>query len=371
MNQSSSIYFLMRMDFYSKDTKSAIEAKGMAQFIAFGPVIFQVARVLRISGILKLIEESGPTGISIPDIGEKLKLPRYGIRVLLESGLGMGLVILHENRYVLTKTGYFISNDSLTKTNMDFIHDVCYKGLFSLEKSIINGQPEGLKEFGPWKTIYEGLSELPQEVQESWFNFDHFFSDIAFPAVLPLVYKNGNRKILDIGGNTGKWAIASTNYAEDIQITIMDLPGPLNLAKINMQELGLTERVSFLPINILDEKQAFPKGFDAIWMSQFLDCFSEIEIISILKRCYDALEGNASLLILEAFWDRQRFETAAFCLQQTSIYFTAIANGNSQMYHSEVFKSCVDQAGFEIAEQTDHIGLSHTLLKCRKKKQLA
>jgi ubiquinone/menaquinone biosynthesis C-methylase UbiE len=195
-----------------------------------------------------------------------------------------------------------------------------------------------------------------------------FFSDIAFPAVLPQVYKNGIKKILDIGGNTGKWAIASTNYAEDIQITIMDLPGQLNLAKIKMQELGLTDRVSFLPVNILEENQPFPKGFDAIWMSQFLDCFSEAEIISILKRCYDAMDPSASLLILEAFWDTQRFETAAFCLQQTSIYFTAIANGNSQMYNSEVFKSCIDEAGFEIIEQTDHIGLSHTLLKCRKKK---
>ena len=36
----------------------------------------------------------------------------------------------------------------------------------------------------------------------------------------------------------------------------------------------------------------FPKGYDAIWMSQFLDCFSEEEIVSILKRCYDALDDD-------------------------------------------------------------------------------
>jgi hypothetical protein len=40
------------MQFFSTDKKSAIEAKEMAQFIAFGPVIFQVARVMRNSGIL-------------------------------------------------------------------------------------------------------------------------------------------------------------------------------------------------------------------------------------------------------------------------------------------------------------------------------
>ncbi len=52
------------MKFFSKDKKSAFEAKEAAQWIAFGPVIFQAARVLRNSGILKLIEDSGSTGLT-------------------------------------------------------------------------------------------------------------------------------------------------------------------------------------------------------------------------------------------------------------------------------------------------------------------
>jgi len=353
------------MDFFNKDKKTALEAKELAQWIAFGPVVFQVARVLRNSGILAVIENN-PVGLTLEEVSEKVKLPLYGVRILLESGLGIGLVIITDKKYTITKTGVFILHDPLTKTNMDFVHDVNYKGLFDLDKSIETGKPEGLKVFGNWETIYEGLSQLPPHVQKSWFSFDHFFSDTAFPAALKHVYKNGIRKILDIGGNTGKWAIASTNYADDINVTIMDLPGQLNLAKLKMEQLGLTDRVSFFAVNMLDETQVFPNGYDAIWMSQFLDCFSEAEIISILKRCYQALDDDKYVLILEAFWDTQRFEAAAFCLQQTSVYFTALANGNSQMYHSEVFINCIREAGFEIAERIDNIGLSHTLLKCKK-----
>jgi ubiquinone/menaquinone biosynthesis C-methylase UbiE len=355
------------MKFFSKDKKSAFEAKEAAQWIAFGPVIFQTARVLRNSGILKVIEESGSTGLTIAEITEKVQLPLYGVRVLLESGLSLGLVLLNNKKYTLGKTGYFILNDALTKTNMNFIHDVNYKGLFYLDESIKTGKPAGLKEFGEWQTIYEGLSQLPEHVQKSWFSFDHFFSDDAFELVLPQVYKNGLKKILDIGGNTGKWAIASSNFAPDIHITIMDLPGQLNVAKEKIGQLGLDKRVSFLPVNILDESIQFPKGFDAIWMSQFLDCFSETEIVSILKRCYEALGDNGQVIILEPFWDRQRYEIAAFCLQQTSPYFTALANGNSQMYSAEVFLKCIEDAGFIIVEQVDNIGLSQTLLKCKKR----
>ncbi len=358
------------MKFFSKDKKSAFEAKEAAQWIAFGPVIFQVARVLRNSGILQLIEDSGTAGITNEAIAEKVNLSNYGVRVLLESGLGAGLVLVNDKKYTLGKTGHFILHDPLTITNMDFVHDVNYKGLFYLDESIETGKAAGLKAFGNWPTIYEGLSQLPAHVQKSWFSFDHYFSDDAFPLVLKQIYKPGVKNILDIGGNTGKWAIASSNYASDIHITIMDLPGQLNVARKRIDDLGLNERVSFLPVNILDETVEIPKGFDAIWMSQFLDCFSEAEIVSILKRCYEALDENGQIIILEPFWDRQKYEIAAFCLQQTSVYFTALANGNSQMYSAEIFFKCLEQAGFEIVEQTDNIGLSQTLLKCKKLKNI-
>jgi len=356
------------MKFFSKDKRSAFEAKEMAQWIAFGPVIFQAARVLRNSAILRVIEDSKTKGLTIAEITENVKLPLYGVRVLLEAGLGMGLILVNNERYTLAKTGYFILHDPLTKVNMDFVHDVNYKGLFALDKSIETGKPVGLKEFGEWATIYEGLSQLPEHVQKSWFSFDHFFSDDAFPLVLPKVYKNGIKKLLDVGGNTGKWAIASAKFSPDIQVTIMDLPGQLNVARKKVADLGLSDRIGFSPVNMLDEKVKFPAGYDAVWMSQFLDCFSEAEIVSILRRCHDAITDDGCVFILEPFWDKQRFEIAAFCLQQTSLYFTALANGNSQMYSAETFLACVHKAGFEIEEQTDHIGLSQTLLKCKKRK---
>jgi hypothetical protein len=356
------------MKFFKKDNKTALEAKGLAQWIAFGPVVFQVARVLRNAGVLRILLEKGGEGLTMNEIRERVNLPVYGLRVLLESALGIGLIVLNEEKYTITKTGTYIHNDPLTNVNMNFVHDICYKGLFDLDKSIETGKPVGLKEFGEWDTIYEGLSSLPLNVQKSWFAFDHFFSDLAFPPALSKVYDGSIRKILDIGGNTGKWAIASARFIKDIEITIMDLPGQLEVAKEKVKQAGLNDRIFFYPANLLDEQTIFPKGFDAIWMSQFLDCFSEKEIISILKRCYDAVSEDQYVLILEAFWDTQRFETAAFCLQQTSIYFTALANGNSQMYHSTIFIRCIEEAGFAVEERIDDIGLSHTLLKCKKVK---
>lgn len=352
--------------FYTKDTRTAFESKEYAQWIAFAPVVFQATRALRNLGILQAIHNAGSTGITLEKLSEQLTIPDYGVRVLVEAGLGIGLLLSNEEHYTLTKTGYFIISDELTKVNMNFVHDVCYEGLFSLEQSVVSGRPEGLKKFGSWNTVYEALSQLPATVQKSWFEFDHFYSDDSFPETLPVIFKNKPKTLLDIGGNTGKWALTCLNYDNDVTITIMDLPGQINMAKTNIENAGLSNRVNFYPTNVLNLENPFPKGFDIIWMSQFLDCFSDEQIVSILKRCTDSLNSNGTVYIMELFWDKQRFKAASFSLQMTSLYFTNIANGNSQMYKSGTFYKLIESAGLRVEEEINEIGISHTLLKCKK-----
>jgi ubiquinone/menaquinone biosynthesis C-methylase UbiE len=289
------------------------------------------------------------------------------VKVLMESGLGIGLFCLNDGKFTLTKLGYFILRDPMTRVNMDVIHDICYRGLFDLDESIKTGKPTGLKTLGDWPTFYEGLSSLPPHAQKSWFAFDHYYSDQAFPAALPLVFADRPKRLLDVGGNTGRWALHCLRHDASLRITIADLPQQLEFARAAMRENGFETRVDFAAVDMLDESQILPTGHDAIWMSQFLDCFSEEQIVSILSRAAAAMSDTGTLHILELFWDRQPNETAAFCLQQTSLYFTAIANGNSQMYHSSDLLRCLATAGLKVVEQRDQVGQFHTWLKCRKR----
>ena len=355
------------INFYNEDKLSALEAMEQAQWLAFAPVVFQAARSLRNLGILASIEKQLGKGLTLAEIENECKLSHYGARVLCEAGLAIGLLYMKNDKYLLTKTACFYISDKLTEANCDFINDVCYKGLYNLEDSIKTGKPEGLKSFGDWATVYEALSKLPPDIQDSWFKFDHYYSDQAFGNILPKVFENSPTKILDIGGNTGKFAFQCLSYSPVINMAIMDLPGQLDFAKENARKQNFENRMSFYSANILDEQQTVPEGFDIIWMSQFLDCFSDEQIISILKRCSKAMKSNSRVFILEPFWDRQRFKASAFSLQMTSLYFTAIANGNSQMYHSKVFENLINEAGLKIENSYDNMGVCHTLLICKKK----
>jgi ubiquinone/menaquinone biosynthesis C-methylase UbiE len=355
------------MRFFNQDKLTAIEAKQEAQKIAFAPFVFQASKALRDLGVLSIIEKTGTQGITLLQIVEQSPLSKYGVRVLVEAGLGIGLLYLQEGNYKITKLGHFMLNDAMTRVNMDFVHDVNYEGFFKFQDSIVQGKPAGLQAIAKDKeTIYEALATLPQKVKESWFSFDHFYSDEAFNYVLPLVFKNDVTKVMDVGANTGKWAIKCSEYNPNITVTMCDLPGQLIVALKNIENLGLSSRVGGYAINLLDPSTKLPEGHDVIWMSQFLDCFSEDEIVMILQKAAAVMRPGDRLCILETYWDRQKFENAAFCLQQTSLYFTCMANGNSQMYHSDVMHECIAKAGLKIIEEIDNLGISHTLTQCVK-----
>ncbi|QIE60113.1 SAM-dependent methyltransferase [Rasiella rasia] len=346
----------------------AIDALEEAQRIALAPFVFQTAVSLRKLGVFNYIfDNRDSNGVSFNEISESLSIPPYGLGVLLEMAESAALVKKNEDeRYELTKTGYFLNYDKTVNVNLNFTHDVCYKGLFHLQDAITNGKPEGLQELGAWSTIYEGLSQLSPQVQQSWFEFDHHYSDTIFAEALQQVYARKPKHIFDIGGNTGKFALQCLSNSEDIHITIYDLPGQLKKALANVQKAGFGARVSGTEIDWLAPNPKIAEGADLIWMSQFLDCFSEAEIVTILKTCVASMTQDTHLLITETFTDRQHFDKAKYVLEATSIYFTVMANGNSKMYPATVFERLIDEAGLKIEEDLK-LGAYHTMLVCKKK----
>lgn len=348
---------------------TAIEALQEAQRISFGPFLFQAIVSLRKLGVLSYIfSKRDKGGASVKEIAKELDISEYGVDVLLEIAETSDVVIKDkDNKFTLTKVGYFLDSYEIIGINLNFTNNVCYKGLYHLNDSIKSGDPKGLKEFGSWKTIYEGLSKLPSEAKKSWYEFDHYYSDNAFDAALKIIFKNKPKVLYDIGGNTGKFAINCCNYDKEVIVKILDLPKQISVALENVKKSGLEERIFGHKINLLHKEQEIPKGADAIWMSQFLDCFSKDNIAAILKACVKSMDADTELFIMELFTDRQKFKNAKFCLQSTSLYFTALANGNSKMYRSEEMIQLIEEAGLVIINDHNMDTSYHTLLTCKKK----
>lgn len=343
--------------------ESVLEASYNAQMIAFAPVVFQVAKCMRDLGVLKYLGSKGKRGASAEEMAADLNLSIYALGVMLEFGERIGLAEERDGRHVLLPTGRLVESDRMTRINMNFTHDVCYQGLFHLEEALKTGSPAGLKVFGKWETIYQALSSLPEKAQKSWFAFDHYYSDAAFPEALPIVFEQQPDLLLDVGGNTAKWAIKCCQYNPNVRVAILDLPGQLGMAAERIASAGFSERVELCPTDLLDHSNPFPENPDVVWMSQLLVCFSEADVVELLKRSAQTMHSGSSLYILDTFADRQQNEVGSFCLEASSLYFTCMANGNSRMYTFERMEQLIAAAGLRIEGIHDNIGGSHTLIR--------
>lgn len=348
-----------------RDEKPLYDAIIDAQKLAFAPLAFHAALALRDLGILSALADARAEGLTAERVAELTNVPLYGVKVLLESGVVCDLIALDGDRFRLRQLGLLVLRDTMTRVNMDFAADVCYRGMAHLRETVTSGKPAGLSELGPWKTIYEGLAQLPPQVQKSWFAFDHYYSDHMFPNALPLVFADPPQRLLDVGANTGKFALACLDHDPQVNVSLLDHPGQLDMARQAIAAKGHSARASYHPIDFLDASLEFPRDQDAIWMSQFLDCFGEDEIVSILERARRSLTPRGRIYIVETYWDNQQHAAARFVLTMTSLYFACLANGNSKMYCSDDMRNCVQRAGLRIERELERFSASHTMFVCQ------
>src|SRR6478609_1520922 len=168
---------------YDKDPLTAMEAVTAAQWLAFAPIAFQATAVMRDRGVLASLAKGGPVqGRSIEEVAAEVGMSVYAVRVLLEAALGLHIAFRRDDRYFIGKLGRFLLDDEMTRANFEFTQHVCYDAAAFMGQALDEGRPAGLKTLGPWPTVYEGLSVMPEPARGAWHAFDHFYSDHAFPA---------------------------------------------------------------------------------------------------------------------------------------------------------------------------------------------
>ena len=298
----------------------------------------------------------------------RVDAPRYGVLVLLEAGLAAGVVRSDGDRFVLTKTGACVLLDELTRINMDFVHHDCFQALYYLEESIREGKPAGLQHvFGDWDTVYRALSALPEAARTSWFKME--------PVLLGRSLSSGPaHRLRKTASNTAGCGRQHGKVGHPVRAALPRGCGhdprpawPGGCRQSERPALGLQARIAIQPCDLLDHSQAFPAGFDAIWMSQFLVCFAESDVRQLLERAAAAMAPDSRLYILDTFWDRQDHEISAYCLQASSLYFTCLANGCSRMYKADDVAAMVEAAGMAIERVTGTLGICSSLMICRRR----
>ena len=342
-----------------KKRSSKVAALSDAQKIAFAPFTFQAVASMLDFGILEYLDKNPA---AMDELIKECNITKYTAITLLQAGFYAGIVEKTEDdeKYSLTPLGECFLHDEMTIYNFNFMRDVCYLGASEMTKSFKNEKPEGLRKyFVDDSTIYPYVPTLPEKARKSWYEFDYFYSDNCFEDVIEIMFRHNPSEIFDIGGNAGKFEKISLKLHPECPVNIIDLPVNKEMAEKNVN----SDKLKFYGMDVLSDKD-FPPMSGAVFMSQFLDCFSEEQVVKILTKIKKSAAKGTKIYILEPVIDNQEFGGAAFAISHISLYFTCMANGKSKMYTEKELTSMVEQAGIKIDVIHKNVGRHcYTLLE--------
>jgi SAM-dependent methyltransferase len=105
----------------------------------------------------------------------------------------------------------------------------------------------------------------------------------------------GRRRLLDVAGGPGTYAIMLAEANPGLSCTVFDLPEVVRIAEELVRRHDLAERVSVHPGDYT--KDDFPVGFDVVLISNALHQEDDDTCIEILKKTYGSLEPGGFCVI--------------------------------------------------------------------------
>jgi ubiquinone/menaquinone biosynthesis C-methylase UbiE len=127
----------------------------------------------------------------------------------------------------------------------------------------------------------------------------------------------GAKRILDVGGGPAVYACEFARRNPGLKATVVDLPGPLEIARETVRAQGMGKRVRLKAGDAL-KLSSYGKGFDLVLLSNFLHCFKRPEAERVVTKAGKALKKGGTLAVKEFFSSRDG----------TAPYFSALFSIN-------------------------------------------
>ncbi|GLI39101.1 methyltransferase domain-containing protein [Geobacter hydrogenophilus] len=234
--------------------------------------------------------------LTAAEVAERLAVDVRGVAMLLDALAAMALVHKREDRYeaapfaarYLAKSspeylGYIIMHHHHLMAGWSRLDEAVRRGA-PVRESASHGDDEGARE-----SFLMGMFNLAMQ---------------SAPKVVPLIDLTGRKRLLDLGGGPGTWAINFCLQNPRLDAIVYDLPTTRRFAEETVARFGLADRVGFVAGDFLENDT--PKGFDVVWLSQILHAYGPDQCAVILEKAVGALEPGGLLLVQEFILDDTR-----------------------------------------------------------------
>jgi SAM-dependent methyltransferase len=203
---------------------------------------------------------------------------------------------------------------------------------------------EAVRAGGP---VRDRVSHEPTEAERESFLLGMFnLAMLIAPKVASQVDLSGCRRLLDLGGGPGTYAIHFCQHNPQLRATIYDLPTTQPFAEQTLKLFDMNHRIDFHHGDFIHGE--LPQGFDAAWLSHVLHGEGPQGCSQLLANAVAALEPDGILLIHEFILDESRAAPLFPALFSLNML---LGTPQGQAYSEPELASLMRQAGLSQIER--------------------
>jgi hypothetical protein len=329
-------------------TKSAELSERDLTLLLFGHAAFQYLHAGCAFDIFRCLHRE--PGMSRDDLASAVHMDGHQFRCLMFGLTALQLVEERDGGYhnACVIEELFAADNWVHFVNtVMFEAHIVYGGQQDFVESLSERRNLGLRRIpGSGRDLYHRLSETPR-LQDVFYRYMSSWSAMSAPLLTGAVDFSQFRSVVDIGGGDGTMAIAIADAYQSLQVTLMDLPGNVDLARQRIARLGMDERIRVVAGDMF--KDPFPAGHDCFMFIHQLVIWPLTVITELLKRAYDALPESGSVLIFSSISNDE--ENGPLMAALDSVYFVSIPATTGMIYAWKDYDACLTAAGFRRIER--------------------
>ncbi|MDA8427770.1 MAG: methyltransferase [Geobacteraceae bacterium] len=230
---------------------------------------------------------------SAAEVAQLRDSDQRGTAMLLDALTALGLLEKRDHTYISTE----FAAANLSQTSPGYMghillhHHHLMAGWARLHESVQSGGP-----------IRERVAHGDDEsVRESFLMGMFNLASQLAPRIAHAIELSGSRRLLDLGGGPGSYAIHFCLANPDLTAVVYDLPTTRIFAESTIERFDLSGRISFAAGDY--HVDPVPAGFDVAWLSHILHADGPAACRALLRTAAAALKPGGMLLLQEFILD--------------------------------------------------------------------
>ncbi|MBI2557595.1 MAG: methyltransferase domain-containing protein [Planctomycetes bacterium] len=197
------------------------------------------------------------------------------------------------------------------------------------------------------------LKDLPEEVDphdlRDFITAMHNIASVKADELCSKIDLKGIKKILDLGGGPGTYAIELAKANPQLHAVVSDLEHVTRLTQEFIKAAGMEERVSIQASNCLEDSFGMNE-YDAILVSNLLHIYNPANNVKILRKCRDALRDGGQVIIHEFVLDESKTQPQFAALFSLNML---IGTQEGASYSESEYRAWLEDACFKHIKKID------------------